>query len=328
MTASRSSCPTMPAAFWAVSRPAQPVIARFAVKPTSSILTPRQSIDVDGNNVDVMTKGRHDPCVGIRAVPIGEAMVACAIADHYLRHRGQTGVGSRSWATSVDAALLVPYCLLPTAQSRSEHHALRPEENRRSHARLRSRRNRRRHGRRRPRERRRPDRRSRPLHARENGLHRTPHIGHRVRANAARGGQASQPRAYGRGERRAAQHRLHRQRRLQARHHHRHFGRRPHADRAQPRQWQCRRLRLRASRPYLPAGRPRGRRADALRPYGGRCRPLQARRPAAGRRHLRTGQRRRFGDARSAGDGIRARSTASSRSRSPTSSPTASARKR
>ena len=76
----------------------QPVVARFAVKPTSSILTPRQSIDVDGNNVDVMTKGRHDPCVGIRAVPIGEAMVACAIADHYLRHRGQWGqsaVGSR-----------------------------------------------------------------------------------------------------------------------------------------------------------------------------------------------------------------------------------------
>jgi chorismate synthase len=61
------------------------------VKPTSSILTPRRSIDKDGNDVDVRTKGRHDPCVGIRAVPIGEAMVACAIADHYLRHRGQTG---------------------------------------------------------------------------------------------------------------------------------------------------------------------------------------------------------------------------------------------
>ena len=69
----------------------QPVVARFAVKPTSSILTPRQSVDADGNEVEVRTKGRHDPCVGIRAVPIGEAMVACAIADHYLRHRGQTG---------------------------------------------------------------------------------------------------------------------------------------------------------------------------------------------------------------------------------------------
>ncbi|WP_292899790.1 MULTISPECIES: chorismate synthase [unclassified Nitratireductor] len=69
----------------------EPIVARFAVKPTSSILTPRQSIDRDGNEVDVMTKGRHDPCVGIRAVPIAEAMVACAIADHYLRHRGQTG---------------------------------------------------------------------------------------------------------------------------------------------------------------------------------------------------------------------------------------------
>jgi chorismate synthase len=69
----------------------QPIVARFAVKPTSSILTERQSIDSDGNNVDVRTKGRHDPCVGIRAAPIGEAMVACAIADHYLRDRGQTG---------------------------------------------------------------------------------------------------------------------------------------------------------------------------------------------------------------------------------------------
>lgn len=70
----------------------QPVVARFAVKPTSSILTPRQSVDADGNAVDVMTKGRHDPCVGIRAVPVGEAMVACVIADHYLRDRGQVGV--------------------------------------------------------------------------------------------------------------------------------------------------------------------------------------------------------------------------------------------
>ena len=69
----------------------QPVIARFAVKPTSSILTERRSIDADGNEVDIRTKGRHDPCVGIRAVPVGEAMVACAIADHYLRDRGQTG---------------------------------------------------------------------------------------------------------------------------------------------------------------------------------------------------------------------------------------------
>jgi chorismate synthase len=56
----------------------QPVVARFAVKPTSSILNDRRSIDADGNEVDVRTKGRHDPCVGIRAVPIGEAMVACA----------------------------------------------------------------------------------------------------------------------------------------------------------------------------------------------------------------------------------------------------------
>jgi chorismate synthase len=79
----------------------QPIVARFAVKPTSSILTPRRSIDRDGNEVDIVTKGRHDPCVGIRAVPIGEAMVACAIADHYLRHRGQVGetaIGNRQSA--------------------------------------------------------------------------------------------------------------------------------------------------------------------------------------------------------------------------------------
>ncbi len=69
----------------------QPIVARFAVKPTSSILTPRHSITAAGEEVEVMTKGRHDPCVGIRAVPIGEAMVACAIADHYLRNRGQNG---------------------------------------------------------------------------------------------------------------------------------------------------------------------------------------------------------------------------------------------
>jgi chorismate synthase len=70
----------------------QPVVARFAVKPTSSILTPRRTIDRYGNETEIVTKGRHDPCVGIRAVPIGEAMVACVIADHYLRHRGQVGV--------------------------------------------------------------------------------------------------------------------------------------------------------------------------------------------------------------------------------------------
>jgi chorismate synthase len=69
----------------------QPIVARFAVKPTSSILTPRRTITAKGEETEISTKGRHDPCVGIRAVPIGEAMVACAIADHYLMHRGQTG---------------------------------------------------------------------------------------------------------------------------------------------------------------------------------------------------------------------------------------------
>ncbi|MEM1287919.1 MAG: chorismate synthase [Pseudomonadota bacterium] len=70
----------------------EPVIVRFAVKPTSSILTERRSITKDGDEVDLRTKGRHDPCVGIRAVPVGEAMMALVLADHYLRHRGQTGL--------------------------------------------------------------------------------------------------------------------------------------------------------------------------------------------------------------------------------------------
>ena len=69
----------------------QPVVARFAVKPTSSILTPRKTVDRHGRDTEISTTGRHDPCVGIRAVPVGEAMVACVIADHYLRHRGQVG---------------------------------------------------------------------------------------------------------------------------------------------------------------------------------------------------------------------------------------------
>ena len=69
----------------------QPVVARFAVKPTSSILNPRRTVDRYGRDTEISTKGRHDPCVGIRAVPIGEAMVACVIADHYLRQRGQVG---------------------------------------------------------------------------------------------------------------------------------------------------------------------------------------------------------------------------------------------
>jgi chorismate synthase len=67
----------------------QPIVARFAVKPTSSILTPRQTVDRSGQDIEISTKGRHDPCVGIRAVPVGEAMLACALADHLLRHRAQ-----------------------------------------------------------------------------------------------------------------------------------------------------------------------------------------------------------------------------------------------
>jgi len=67
----------------------QDVVCRFAVKPTSSILAPRKTIDKAGIDTDIITKGRHDPCVGIRAVPIGEAMMACILADHMMRHRAQ-----------------------------------------------------------------------------------------------------------------------------------------------------------------------------------------------------------------------------------------------
>ncbi len=69
----------------------QDVVVRFAVKPTSSILTPRRTITTGGDEVELITKGRHDPCVGIRAVPVGEAMMACVILDHLLMDRGQTG---------------------------------------------------------------------------------------------------------------------------------------------------------------------------------------------------------------------------------------------
>lgn len=67
------------------------IIVRLAIKPTSSILTQTRSIDAKGNEIDVRTKGRHDPCVGIRAVPVAEAMLACVLADHMLRHRAQNG---------------------------------------------------------------------------------------------------------------------------------------------------------------------------------------------------------------------------------------------
>ncbi len=69
----------------------QPIVARIAVKPTSSILTPRRTVNRQGEDTDIRTKGRHDPCVGIRAVPVAEAMLACVLADQMLRHRGQIG---------------------------------------------------------------------------------------------------------------------------------------------------------------------------------------------------------------------------------------------
>jgi chorismate synthase len=69
----------------------QDIVARFAVKPTSSILAPRRTVTTAGTETEITTKGRHDPCVGIRAVPVGEAMMACVLADHLLRHRAQCG---------------------------------------------------------------------------------------------------------------------------------------------------------------------------------------------------------------------------------------------
>jgi chorismate synthase len=69
----------------------QDIVVRFAVKPTSSILSTRKTITKSGTETEIITKGRHDPCVGIRAVPVGEAMMACVILDHLLLHRGQVG---------------------------------------------------------------------------------------------------------------------------------------------------------------------------------------------------------------------------------------------
>ena len=73
------------------TRTGQDIAARFAVKPTSSIATPRQGVNLGGEDVEVRTTGRHDPCVGIRVVPVGEATMACVLADHYLRHKAQCG---------------------------------------------------------------------------------------------------------------------------------------------------------------------------------------------------------------------------------------------
>ena len=73
----------------------QPIVARLAIKPTSSILSPRRTIDIHGEDTDISTKGRHDPCVGIRGVPVAEAMLAVVLADHLLRHTGQMGADPR-----------------------------------------------------------------------------------------------------------------------------------------------------------------------------------------------------------------------------------------
>jgi chorismate synthase len=85
----------------------QPVVVRFPVKPTSSTLSPRQTVDRSGHDTDIMTEGRHDPCVGIRAVPVGETMMACVLADHFLRHRGQ--VAGRFCETRISESVIQCY---------------------------------------------------------------------------------------------------------------------------------------------------------------------------------------------------------------------------
>lgn len=77
----------------------QDIVVRFAVKPTSSILIPRRTVDRFGEEAEIATRGRHDPCVGIRAVPVGEAMMAIVLADHLLRHRAQCGITFAEWTT-------------------------------------------------------------------------------------------------------------------------------------------------------------------------------------------------------------------------------------
>jgi chorismate synthase len=87
----RCSCPNQAGGVLGGISTGQPVTARVAFKPTSSILSLRRSVNEAGEEIDVRTKGRHDPCVGLRAVPVVEAMLACVLADAFLRHRGQTG---------------------------------------------------------------------------------------------------------------------------------------------------------------------------------------------------------------------------------------------
>ncbi len=79
----------------------QPLVTRFAIKPTSSMLSPVKSINRYGESVEVVTKGRHDPCVGIRAVPVGEAMMAIVLADHYLRHQAIVGHVDEHWSPKI-----------------------------------------------------------------------------------------------------------------------------------------------------------------------------------------------------------------------------------
>ncbi len=103
----------------------QPIVARFAVKPTSSILSPRATVTRSGGEAEMFTKGRHDPCVGIRAVPVGEAMVACVLADQYLRHRGQVGVIEPRWPFRSDFSV-TEICRLRSLQMKAIAPSLAP----------------------------------------------------------------------------------------------------------------------------------------------------------------------------------------------------------
>ena len=105
----------------------QEIVVRLAIKPTSSILTTRQSVDLDGKDVDVMTKGRHDPCVGIHDIPVAEAMMACVLLDQLMRHKAQTGCFKSNLIRDDQYRRVVVGLLLKVYQEGNEQSNLQPE---------------------------------------------------------------------------------------------------------------------------------------------------------------------------------------------------------
>ena len=224
----------------------QPIVARFAVKPTSSILTPRRTVDRYGNETEIVTKGRHDPCVGIRAVPIGEAMVACVIADHYLRQRGQVGESAGLAVRETARAEEGITCIDDPSARRSRRSPPSPrgeivvvtdDDDRENEGDLFV---------------------AASLCTPEKMAFIIRNTSGIVCAPlSADEAQAAASRSDGGAQRRAARHRLHRLGRRAPRADHRHLGRGAHQHRARARQRQQRRRRFRAARPRLSAGRAR-----------------------------------------------------------------------